>query len=355
MKRVAVIGGGIFGTTAAIHAARMGHEVHLFETLSDIMQAASGINQYRLHRGYHYPRSSLTARSAIKSERSFLNEYGDAVIQDSRHYYAIAKEGSLVSGSEFLAFCKAHELPYTPAHIPHLVNHSLVEFVIEGVEFRLDIDRLRKLVRQKLQETGVVLHFNATAGAELDRSFDFIIVAAYANTASAYAHFTESPASYQYEVCEKPVVEMPHTFGKTGLVILDGPFMCVDPFGHTGKFVLGNVVHAIHASNIGFEPIIPPDIAPLLNRGIIENPPVTNFQKFIESGARFIPPLAKARHIGSMYTVRTVLPRMERTDGRPTFVSIGNGKHIKIFSGKISNCVEAAKEACQLIASANGS
>src|ERR1043166_827802 len=97
MKRVAVVGGGIFGATAAIHAARLGNDVHLFEKQNDLLQAASRINQYRLHRGYHYPRSLDTATSCRDAEHSFRDEYGDAIMSDSRHLYGIAREGSRVS------------------------------------------------------------------------------------------------------------------------------------------------------------------------------------------------------------------------------------------------------------------
>lgn len=50
-----------------------------------------------------------------------------------------------------------------------------------------------------------------------------------------------------------------------------------------------------------------------------------------------------------MYTVRTVLPRTEHTDARPTLVDALNDTYIKIFSGKIGNCVLAAQEAVALI------
>jgi len=65
--KIAIIGGGIFGVTTAIRLSR-NHDVDLFEQNSDILQSASGINQYRLHRGYHYPRSTDTAISAKNSE-----------------------------------------------------------------------------------------------------------------------------------------------------------------------------------------------------------------------------------------------------------------------------------------------
>ena len=57
--RIAVVGGGIFGVSAAVKLARAGHQADLFEKQRDILCAASGINQYRIHRGYHYPRNTI--------------------------------------------------------------------------------------------------------------------------------------------------------------------------------------------------------------------------------------------------------------------------------------------------------
>lgn len=349
MKRVAVIGGGIFGATAALFAARAGHEVHLFEKEKDLLQAASGINQYRLHRGYHYPRSPETARSALKAEKTFREEYGEAVIDGGRHLYGIAREKSLVSAKQFLNFCDSQKLEYKKVEVPELADPKMVELVIEGVEARFEPDVLREVVKRKLTESGVQVHLNTPADSLLDESFGKIIVAAYANTNEVVGLFTEAKREYQFEVCEKPVVSLPASFGLTDLVILDGPFMCVDPLGTSGLYVLGNVVYAIHATNIGAKPEVPSQLQPLLNKGIVKDPPFTRFQKFIEAGVPYIPLLKEAKHVGSLFTIRTVLPRMEKTDARPTLVTPIGDKYIQIFSGKVGNCVDAAKKVVQLL------
>ena len=46
-------------------------------------------------------------------------------------------------------------------------------------------------------------------------------------------------------------------------------------------------VHAIHETNIGYEPIVSDRLKPYLNRGVIENPPITNIDAFIESGKKY--------------------------------------------------------------------
>lgn len=348
MIRVAVVGGGIFGSTAAIYLARAGFDVELFEQNNELLSAASGINQYRLHRGYHYPRSSDTARSALHAEASFSAEYGDAVMRDGRHLYAIAKESSAVSAEDFLSFCDAHRLAYKRVHDSRVVNHDKIDCLIEGEEAWYDPDALRDLVLKKIAESSVRVHTGVRASKKHVDGFDRVVFAAYAHHNTS-ADFLEGRRAHQYEVCEKPVVELPVSFGLTGLVVMDGPFMCVDPFGRTGRYVLGNVVHAIHKTNVGLAPEVPAALESLLNRGIIENPPVTNISLFIDHGREYIPALAYAKHVGSMYTVRTVLPKLEATDARPTIVRTLDEKHLKIFSGKVGNCVEAAKETVRLL------
>ncbi|HEY4520139.1 MAG TPA: FAD-dependent oxidoreductase [Candidatus Paceibacterota bacterium] len=348
--KVAIIGGGIFGATAAIHTARAGHETHLFEKLGGLLQAASGINQYRLHRGYHYPRSPETVVSAMNAEASFRKEYGGAVIDDGTNLYAIAREGSAVSADQFLASCDKHGLAWRVVEPDGLVSPEKIECCIEATEAWFDPTILRNLVEDKVRDSGVVVHVNTEARAEDLENFDRIVVATYAHTNSAlpgsHAHMREA---YQFELCEKPVVTMPSSFGLRGIVVIDGPFMCVDPMGRTGQYVLGNVVHAIHASSVGHAPDIPPEFLPLMNRGVIRNPPKSAFQKFIEHGSAYIPSLREAKHIGSMFTIRTVLPHVEETDARPTIVKKLDDRHIRIFSGKIGNCVEAAQQVLTLL------
>lgn len=348
MKRVAVIGGGIFGSTAAIYAARAGNQVHLFEKESGLLQAASGINQYRLHRGYHYPRSSDTARSAKQADVSFREEYREAVIENGRHIYAIAKEGSMVDREAFLKFCSEQGLHIREIAAEPYLNPAMVSLVAEGEESWMDPEALRHIVSKKLKESDVQIHFNLRATTEMLKDFDTVVLATYARLNELIPSDITVMQDYQYEVCEKPVVRL-SGLDNTGIVVLDGPFMCADPWGKSGLHVLGNVVHAIHATNIGRTPVIPENLAPLLDRGLIKNPPITNIQDFIESGSRYIPALAQAEHMGSLFTIRTVLPRLEKTDARPTIVTKLSDRYIRIFSGKVGNCVEAAKEVVALL------
>jgi len=57
-----VVGGGFFGCSLAVHLRDAGGgEVVLVEVGAVLLQRASYTNQARVHTGYHYPRSLLSA------------------------------------------------------------------------------------------------------------------------------------------------------------------------------------------------------------------------------------------------------------------------------------------------------
>lgn len=347
-KNIAVVGGGIFGVTTAVKLANNGHRVDLFEKEGDILQAASGINQYRLHRGYHYPRSKDTTISSLKTEPKFRKEYAEAIIDNDEYYYCIAKEHSLISAEDYLKFCQEHNLEYSLAD-PGVVQKNKIELAIRVREGLIDPVKLRTLCWQKLRDSGVKVFLKTETSAVKLRHYDFVVICTYAVINSLLTDFPYAQKDYQFELCEKLVLKLPKSFYKKSIVVMDGPFMCIDPLANTDLHLMGNVVHAIHQTNIGKHPIIDVRYRPLLNRGIINNPPITNIKKFIESAAEFMPEITKAEHVGSMFTIRTVLPYQDKTDTRPTLVEAIDGRTFVVFSGKLSNCVDAAEKISGMI------
>ncbi len=348
--KIAVVGAGIFGVTVAVKLAENGYKVDLYEKNPDILTAASGINQYRLHRGYHYPRSKSTALSAKYSEDSFRAEYGPAVMDDNEHYYCIAKDGSRVSSHEYLNFCKECDLEHETREIDHVHGH-MVDLVIKGKEALLDPLKLRKLCLEKIKKHKANLHLllNETFLPHQIDDYDVVVNCTYANSNFILERYPEARKEYQFELCEKPVLKLPAKFKGMSIVVLDGPFFCIDPYSTTDLHVMGNVIHAIHATNVGYFPEVPDEYKSLLNKGIVKSPHITNINKFLEMAMKFMPDLKDAEYVGSMFTIRTVLPDVDATDERPTLVSKVGDKIINVFSGKIGNCVEAAKEVLRLV------
>ena len=88
--KIAVIAGRIFGITTAFTLGEE-YDVELFEKNNDLLKAASGSNQFRVHRGYHYPRSMETVLEIMKSENSFKEIFSEVTVSHYDHYYCIAK------------------------------------------------------------------------------------------------------------------------------------------------------------------------------------------------------------------------------------------------------------------------
>ena len=340
LPKALVVGGGIFGTTSAVALANNGYQVELHEELEDVMMAASDINQYRLHKGYHYPRSKETAQECLKGLYTFKRKYERSVVNgDIEHYYAISSRDSKVTPSQYLEFLNEMDLPYK-----RVEPVKSTDITIKVEEELFDNYKLYEAVRDKLWSSGVEVLKNKTTTKDDFKGFDVVVIATYAKL----NQLLDNKKEYQFEVCEKPVVRLPRKYRGKSIVIMDGPFMCLDPYGQRNH-VLGNVVHAIHETNVGEEPIVSDELKQYLNKGVIEKPKHTNIDKFIETGKRFFKDFDKLKHIGSMYTIRTVLKNRDHDDARPSLVNHEGGNVYSLFSGKIDTCVDSANELIRML------
>jgi len=344
-KKIAVVGGGIFGCTIAWKLAKNGYNVTLFEKNNDIITQASNINQYRLHKGYHYPRSTETALQSQLGEKSFLKEYSDSIVNgDIEHYYCIAKKDSLVSADQYKDFLNNINLSYEEKKLDFICK-NVVDLTVKVNEYLFDPNKLKQICWEKLEKYNVDVILNQNEFES--KSFDYVINATYSNLNKFLP--TKLQKDYQFELCEKPVIKLPEQYKNKSVVIMDGPFMCIDPLGDSGLHVMGNVVHAIHNTNVGKFPEYDEKFDKLLNKGIVENPSITNIDKFIESAKTFFVDIDKAKHIGSMFTFRTVLPNRDKDDARPTLVENVTDKIFNVFSGKIGTCVSSAEKLMEYI------
>jgi hypothetical protein len=330
--KCAVVGAGIYGITAAVKLRANGYHVDLHEAESDILQAASGINQYRIHRGYHYPRSTDTIKSCKNNESSFIKYYNRSIIDNGiEHFYSVATDDSLVTAKQYLKV-----LDETGLEWKMVDEMPGCDLTIKVNEKLYNPCLLKEICHERIKGTGINLLLNNRVTSELN-GYQFKVYATYASLND----LTDKKQDYQFELCEKPLFKLPEQYKNKSIVIMDGPFMCFDPFADSEYHLGGNVVHAIHNRNIGETPEIPPVYKDYLNKGVIKNPKYTNVNRFIESAKRFFPDIENAEHVGSMYTIRTVLPNKDNTDERPTIVKQYENNFV-LFSGKVGNCVEAS-------------
>jgi len=340
--KCAVVGGGIYGVTVATKLKVSGYDVDLYEKHSDLLRGASGINQYRLHRGYHYPRSFDTVESCKVNEDSFIKYYNQSIVNgDIEHYYAIASEESLVTPKQYLTTLDKAGLEWEI--VDSFPNCDLTVKVDEKL---YDPDILRSISKKRLYGNGINIHLSK----KVDKLTDYRHTVY--STYSSLNNFTDKKRDYQFELCEKPLFKLPKKYKNKSIVIMDGPFMCFDPYSDTEYHLAGNVVHAIHSTNIGKRAKIPAAYKKYLDNGIIKDSKYTNIDKFIESAKKFFPNIEEIEYVGSMYTIRTVLPNKDDTDERPTIVTEQGSDYI-LFSSKVGNCVNAASKVISMIKNKN--
>jgi len=254
---------------------------------------------------------------------------------------------------QYLSHCSGLGL-YSKIVKPDFLDHDNLQLCIEASEGIIDPLLLERLVRQRLDDTpNVRIHFNSRFDQGMNSGYDYVINCSYANINSIHAE--DFMKDYQFEVVEKPVIILPARLKNLSIVVMDGPFMSLDPYGNSGSHLMGHVVHAIHNANVGRQPMIPSELLDYVNKKSVASRMASHFDKFVEATKKYIPAIEQADYQHSLFTIRAVLPNVDATDERPTVVSRSEENIIDVFSGKLITCVESAFEVRRILDSSKGS
>ena len=177
--RVAIVGAGIFGCTSAIRLASNSYDCVLFEVKSDIMKAASRVNQYRFHKGYHYPRSLSTVKQLQASSQAFSDEYKEALNRNYKHLYSVAAEHSQVDKNQYLEFLENAGLTYKVLESHPSINKNNSDLIIEADEYLIDYAHLKNTVLKRLNENDIDLRLNTEFNRNMIDEFDIIVNCSY--------------------------------------------------------------------------------------------------------------------------------------------------------------------------------
>lgn len=113
---VAVIGGGWYGCHTAHVLKQRGFNVTLFESSPNLFQGASGKNQFRLHAGFHYPRSHITRVQISSGLLEFNERMPHFVRKLDKCIYAISDRASLIDFGTFTSIYASEEIPFERIH-----------------------------------------------------------------------------------------------------------------------------------------------------------------------------------------------------------------------------------------------
>jgi FAD dependent oxidoreductase len=339
--KIAVAGAGIYGATTAMRLAKQGHTVHLFDPLG-VMRAASVINQYRVHAGYHYPRSAETICETLEARAEFLCEFEPAIVQNSRHYYAIPKEGSRTPPDAYEEIMERHGLALAPCR-PAWMNFEFIERCYEVSEHIYDPEILRELIEGGLRKMRIPLHGSAFT-PEMRDEYDFVVWATYGMGPSR-----EFFKIAKYQVAEKILIELPEALQHVALVVVDGPFTAFDPYGSSSRSLFGSAKNTNHWTTTNPDEPVPEPYSAILNAPHFRPVSFTRFEAMREDCCASVPGAKVARYLGSRFTLRVVEDNPEE-DRRTLYVREGVPGEIHIFSGKVVGAVKAARLVCERVA-----
>jgi hypothetical protein len=339
--RIAVAGAGIYGATIAIRLAESGHEVHLFDPLG-ILCAASAINQYRIHSGYHYPRSPETIRETLEARIEFMETFAPAIVRNSRHYYAIPKECSVTSPALFETVMAEYNL-YCRDCRPDWMDFGFIDKCYEVEENLYDPDVLRELVAARIQALKIPFEKRAFTQA-MRPDYDFTVWATYGLGPSRGIF-----KAAKYQVAEKILIELPPVLRGVSLVVVDGPFTAFDPYGSSARSLFGSAKNTNHWTTTNADDPIPEPYASLLNGPGFAPVAFTRFEAMRADSALAVPASKDAIYHGSRFTIR-VVENNPKEDRRTLYVQESTARELHIFSGKVVSAVKAARLVCERIA-----
>ncbi|HZP23335.1 MAG TPA: FAD-dependent oxidoreductase [Terriglobales bacterium] len=339
--KIAIAGAGIYGATTAIRLAEQGHTVHLFDPLG-ILNAASGINQFRIHSGYHYPRSPETIEETMGARAEFLQSFARAIVRNSEHYYAIPHAGSQTPPELFERVMEEHRIPLRPCR-PEWMNFDFIDKCYAVEEQIYDPDILRDELTKQIQSLRIALHQQEFTPA-MRGDYDFVVWATYGLGPSRGLF-----KSVKYQVAEKILITLPRQLRGISLVVVDGPFTAFDPYGSSELSLWGSAKHSNHWTTTNADEPIPEQFRGLLNGSRFQPIPWTRHDAMRKDAALAVPAAIEAEYLGSRFTVR-VVENNPAQDRRTLYVQETAPGEIHIFSGKVVSAVKAARLVSERVA-----
>lgn len=352
--RVAIIGGGIFGATAAFILSKH-FPVTLFERHRELLSEASYVNQYRHHRGFHYPRSPETIRQIRAATRDFESLYGKIILKIPS-YYAVARSGSKTDAAAFKKVCRANRLRCRAAYPPReFLNRETVLWCAKTNEAVYDFDGLREVVEKRIRARprvslrknaevrGIRLLTNGEKEVRFARRnvlarerFEYVVNTTYANynTVLGWLGFPKRALEYRFK--EIAVVRLPPR-KPCAVTIVDGPFATLVATGIRNQYTLGDVPLSVHRKSRQFSDRLCTDW---------HREAIPRARSMLKRCVQWFPILERARLLKSLFVTLPIDIASVSDDARPTsLVSHGFGC-FSVLEGKIITSVTVAKKLC---------
>lgn len=344
-----IIGGGFYGCALGLFLRSVREKVVIVEAAPQILTRASRVNQARVHTGFHYPRSALTAVKSMALHKRFADDFPDAVFDGFEMLYAIARNHSKVSAGRFYQMFSQIGAPIAPANPSQaaLFDGGMVEQVFRCTEHAFDYTVLRRTIANQidrldldvrvatevvaLEEKPEAVIAHLSDGSSLRARLVFNVTYSQVNHVLGLAGLPS--ASLKHELAEIALIAPPEQLTGYGITVMDGPFFSTMPYPSASKYSLTHVRYTVHQSwtdaSAGISPY----------EMLARVRPVSKAPYMIKDAARYLPCLSEAKAENSLFDVKTVLIKNEADDGRPILYQRrpNTSRIASILGGKIDN------------------
>lgn len=341
MTEVVVVGGGFYGCAVALAARQTGAQVVLLEGRDDLLTGASTVNQARVHGGYHYPRAVTTAARSRAHYRTFLADYAGAVVTPTASVYALA-HGSLTGPRKLLRLCAVIGAPVEPAppELARLFDRRTVQGAWLVEEALFDTTALRALLGARLADAGVEVRRSTPVHALREEPGRVVVetgagdLVADAALVCTYGELDAGlpGASLRCEPCEVALVDVPPELAGLAVTVMDGPYFSLLPHPAEGRHALTHVRYTPHGAHPTFA-----GAAAAVRSGL-----PSRAGRMLRDAARYLPAVAGARHVGSMWGVKVVPATRDHDDARPILVRrSAGGRVVSLLGSKLDTVYDA--------------
>jgi glycine/D-amino acid oxidase-like deaminating enzyme len=345
-----VIGGGFYGCCLAVFLRARFDKVLVVDRAEQLLTRASLGNQARLHNGYHYPRSFLTAARSHKNLDAFRHEFPEGVVSDFRHCYAIARGGSKVGHRHFERFARSIGAPLRPAdeRMSGLFSPRLIEAVYEVEEPAFDVDRLRAELARRMDHAGVAVRtgcevsaLRAAAGeirAALADGTEIAADWAFNCTYAGLNRIVPGPLATRprlvHQLAEIALIEVPEALRHLAITVMDGPYFSTMPFPSEK---LHSFTHVRYTPHLTWPEMSDPELDP---NELLRSPGhQSRFPWMLRDARRYLPVIDGARYVRSIYEIKTLADGTQTDDARPILFhrDATSPRIISILGGKLDN------------------
>jgi len=345
---IAIIGGGFFGVSLALFLSTVSKNIILIEKEDSILKRGSKNNQARVHTGFHYPRSAVTAVKSMMLHKRFEEDFPNTIVDNFKMLYAISKQHSKVSSQRFWRMFRDMGAPIKKTKLASdLFNRSNIDEIFECRESAFDYTALKDDLNKRIIHSGIKTIFNNEVEKIIEGSLvskillknkdtissKYIFNITYGNINNLLTNSEMDNIEIKNELVEISFIKPPDEINELGITVMDGPFFSIMPFPSRKNHSFSHVKYSPHMT---WAPNNHSDTPYNRPEDYIKK---SNYKYMLKDASRFIPSIAESIYEGSVYEIKSVLVRNEINDARPILFHQNKplSKVVSVLGGKIDN------------------